>query len=588
MYNLTTLLCAFVLLFSVQYVSSQSFEEMNIPDVTTTLSASRSANFIDVNGDGWDDIFFSNGPYDSQDNMLYINEKDGGFDTITTDDIVSDNSRSDGTSFADVDNDGDLDAYVVTYGFGGSGNPNLFYRNDGEGSFTYEPDNALGLVNSYSEMGTWVDINNDQYLDMYFTNSYLNLHNSYFENQGDGSFLEINDLSITNDNLATRSVDWIDYDGDGDSDLFLTNENNAKNSLFRNDGPNNFVQIDNLSIVQGFNNSAGSSWADVDNDGDFDLFVANWEGQDNQLFINNNGVFSEQVNSIIASGGGSSFGSSFGDMDNDGDLDLFVCNAYFTGQTKNFVYINDGQGNFSQDTSSDLANHTGNTFGCAFGDYDHDGWLDIILANTFSENQANSLFHNTGEGNNWVKLICKGTTSNFSAVGAKVRVRSTISGEEVWQTRKITASSGYCSQNSYTVHVGLGDASNIDEIEILWPSGLTENFNDIAINEMYIIIEEGGITLNSGNAVKQEKIRTYPNPVQSNFMLEGELSNSNSEVSLSIFNLQGKEVKRIKSIFLNGKYVKELIDISNLNSGIYLFAMKNGKKLLHTGKIIKE
>ncbi len=588
MYKLTTLLSAFVLLFSMQYVSSQSFEETNIPDLTTTLSASRSANFIDVNGDGWDDIFFSNGPYGSQDNMLYINEKDGSFDTITTDDIVSDNSRSDGTSFADVDNDGDLDAYVVTYGFGGSGNPNLFYRNDGDGSFTYEPDNALGLVNSYSEMGTWVDINNDQYLDMYFTNSYLNLNNSYFENQGDGSFLEIDNLSITDDNLATRSVDWIDYDNDGDSDLFLTNENNAKNSLFRNDGPDNFVQIDDISIVEGNNNSAGSSWADVDNDGDFDLFVANWEGQNNQLFINNGGVFTEQLSSIIASGGGSSFGSSFGDMDNDGDLDLFVCNAYFTGQTKNFVYINDGQGNFSQDNSSDLANHAGNTFGCAFGDYDHDGWLDIILANTFSENQANSLFHNTGEGNNWVKLICKGTISNFSAVGAKVRLRSTINGEEVWQTRKITASSGYCSQNSYTVHVGLGDANNIDEIEVQWPSGLTENFDDIAINKMYVIIEEGGITLSSGNAVKQEKIRTYPNPVQSNFMLEGELSNSISEISLSIFNLQGKEVKTIKSISLDGNYVKESIDVSDLNSGIYLYSLRNGKKQLYAGKIIKE
>ncbi len=587
MYKITPFLSAFVLLFSMQYGFSQSFEATNIPDVTTTLSASRSANFIDVNGDGWDDIFISNGPYGSQDNMLYINNKNGTFTTISSDDIVSDNSRSDGTSFADVDNDGDLDAYVVTYGFGGTGNLNLFYRNNGDGSFTYEPANALGLVFSYSEMGTWVDINNDQYLDMYFTNSYLDLGNSYFENQGDGTFLEIDNLSITNENLATRSVDWIDYDNDGDSDLFLTNENSSTNSLFRNDGPNNFVQMDGISIVLDFKNSAGSSWADVDNDGDFDLFVANWEGQNNQLFINNDGVFTEQNGSIIASGGGSSFGSSFGDMDNDGDMDLFVCNAYFTGQTTNFVYINDGQGNFTQDTSSALANHAGYTFGCAFGDYDHDGWLDLILANTLDENQANSLFHNTGEGNNWVKMICKGSTSNFSAVGAKVRLRSTINGEEVWQTRKITASSGYCSQNSYTVHFGLGDAGSIDEIEVVWPSGLTESFNDIDINEMYVIIEEGGITLSTGDVNIKEKISTYPNPVQSSFMLEGELSIPFSEVSLSIFNLQGKEVKTIKSIPLNGKYIKESINISDLNSGIYLYSLRNGKKQLFTGKILK-
>ena len=588
MFQITPLLSVFILLISIPFGYSQSFEATNFPDLTTTESASRSANFIDVNGDGWDDIFFSNGPYGSQNNMLYINNKNGSFTTVTTDPIVLDNSRSDGTSFADVDNDGDLDAYIVTFGFGGTGNLNLFYRNNGDGTFTYEPANALGLVFSYSEMGTWVDINNDQYLDMYFTNSYLDLHNSYFENQGDGSFLEIDNLSITNESLASRSVDWIDYDSDGDFDLFLTNESNAKNSLFRNDGPNNFVQIDDVSIVEDFKNSAGSSWADVDNDGDFDLFVANWEGQNNQLFINNGGVFTEQVGSIIASGGGSSFGSSFGDIDNDGDIDLFVCNAYFTGQTKNFVYINDGQGNFSQDTSSALANHTGYTFGCAFGDYDHDGWLDVILANTFSENQTNSLFHNTGEGNNWVELLCKGTASNFSAVGATIRVKSTINGDEVWQTRKITASSGYCSQNSYTVHIGLGNASIIEEIEVVWPSGLTENFFDIATNELYVIIEDGGIILSTGNIAKQENIRTYPNPVQSNFILEGELSNSFSEVSLSIFNLQGKEVKSIEAIQLNGKHIKETVTISDLNSGVYIYSLKNGKSQLFNGKLIKE
>ena len=588
MCKITSFLTAFILLFSLQYVNSQSFEATSFPDITTTESASRSANFIDVNGDGWDDIFFSNGPYGSQNNMLYINNKNGTFTTVTADDIVLDNSRSDGTSFADVDNDGDLDAYVVTFGFGGAGNLNLFYRNNGDGSFTYEPANALGLVFSYSEMGTWVDINNDQYLDMYFTNSYLDLHNSYFENQGDGTFLEIDNLSITNENLASRSVDWIDYDSDGDSDLFLTNESNAKNSLFRNDGPNNFVQVDDVSIVNDFKNSAGSSWADVDNDGDFDLFVANWEGQNNQLFINNDGVFTEQGGSIIASGGGSSFGSSFGDIDNDGDEDLFVCNAYFSGQTKNFLYINDGEGNFSQDTSSALANHIGYTFGCAFGDYDHDGWLDVILANTLDENQSNSLFHNTGEGNNWVELICKGTTSNFSAVGAKVRVRSTINGNEIWQTRKITASSGYCSQNSYTIHVGLGDANIIDEIEVVWPSGLTENFTDIDINELYVIVEGGGITLGTGNSFLQEKLNTYPNPVKSNFILEGELSLPFSEVSLTIFNLQGKEVLHVEEIQLKGNTLKEEINISMLNSGMYVYSLRNGKSQLFNGKLIKE
>src|SRR5690606_15877280 len=234
-------------------------------------------------------------------------------------------------------------------------------------------------------------------------------------------FTAVSNLPITNEFLATRSVDWVDYDNDGDCDLFLTNENNTANSLFRNDGPNNFTKITNLSIVSDSKSSSGSSWADIDNDGDYDLFIANWNNQNNQLFRNDNGVFTEITSSVIASGGGNSFGSAFADIDNDGDLDLFVCNAFSNTQTNNFVYINDGNGNFTQDTTSDLALHSGWTFGCAFGDYNNDGWLDLILANTLNENQNNSLFKNTGTGNNWIKINCKGTVSNTSAVGTKVR-----------------------------------------------------------------------------------------------------------------------------------------------------------------------
>src|SRR5690554_2891862 len=126
------------LIFFTENIKAQSFEETTFEGLTTTPSASRSANFIDVNGDGWDDIFFTNGPASGQNNMLYINNGDGTFTTVTDDDIVLDNDRSDGASFADIDNDGDLDAVVVTYGRNGTGKKNYFYRNTGDGTFEYE------------------------------------------------------------------------------------------------------------------------------------------------------------------------------------------------------------------------------------------------------------------------------------------------------------------------------------------------------------------------------------------------------------------------------------------------------------------
>lgn len=563
---------------------AQSFEEVFLPDISTTSSASRSANFIDVNGDGWDDLFITNGPFGGQNNMLYLNNQDNTFTTVISDAIVNDNDRSDGASFADADNDGDLDAFVVTFGASGQGKKNYFYRNNGDGSFTYEPTIAMGLPLTYSEMANWIDVNNDQNLDLYFTNSFQNLTNQYFENLGDGSFQAVNNLSITDENLPSRSIDWIDYDGDGDNDLFITNEENEKNSLFRNDGANNFTQITNLDIVQDIRSSVGSSWADIDNDGDFDLFITNYatNGQANQLYINDNGSFTENVGSVIASVNTNSFGSSFGDVDNDGDLDLLVCNAYLGSQTTNFLYINNGAGSFSLDMTSDLAVHQGWTFGCAFGDYDNDGWLDVLLANNLNDNQTNSLFHNTGTGNNWVKLNLVGTQSNYSAVGAKIRLRSIINADETWQTRNIAATSGYCSQNSYSVHFGLGNASIIDQIEVLWPSGLIETFTDIDVNRIYSIIEGDGVLGTNNDTLSEIKI--FPNPVKNMLTISSTELNSHARVNFELYSINGRLIKEE----ILAEKTNNSFDLSKLDSGIYLYILKSKNKNIHSGRLIKE
>jgi len=576
-----------LLIFLISVSSfGQSYEETNFQDITTIPSASRSANFIDVNSDGWDDLFITNGPASGADNMLYINNQNGTFTTVTNDDITSDNDRSDGASFADVDNDGDLDAFVVTFGASGVGKKNYFYRNNGDGSFNYEPNIAMGIPLTYSEMATWVDINNDQNLDLYFTNSFGSLRNLYFENNGDGSFEQITNLEITDNLLPSRSVDWIDYDGDGDSDLFVTNESNQTNSLFRNDGPDNFTQITNLAIVQDNNGSAGSSWADIDNDGDFDLFVANYDsnGQSNQLYFNTNGTFAEDTGSVIASPSTNSFGSTFGDVDNDGDLDLFVCNAYLAGQNTNFLYINNGFGDFTLDTSSDLANHQGWTFGAAFGDYDNDGWLDILLANNLDDDQSNSLYHNTGTGNNWVKLNLEGISSNSSAVGAVIRLTSVIDGNEVQQTRKIVGSSGYCGQNSYTIHFGLGDATAIDEIIVKWPAGTSESFSNLAINEIHPIVEGTGKLGSAEN--NRVDFSIYPNPAQDELTISSSKLLGIGNLTLYIFTTNGSLVKEF--------YIEAALEdrsltipLSSLSNGVYFFKLYHDKTDIGDGKFIK-
>lgn len=568
LFILSTLICSFKL-------NAQFFEQMNFPDITTTLSSSRSANFIDVNGDGWDDIFFTNGLSSGEKNMLYLNNGNGTFTTITDNDIVEHSIRAVGASFADVDNDGDLDGYVTTWGAGGQPKRNYFYRNNGNGTFNFEENVAPNLT--YSETATWIDVNHDQLLDLYITNSAHSLRNLYFENQGDGTFLQRTDLIITNENIPSRSVDWVDYDNDGDSDLFVTNEGNNKNTLYRNDGTNNFTQITDLEIVSQIRNSMGSSWADVDNDGDFDLIVTNWE-QANQLFINENGVFTEVEDSEIGEIGINSFGSTFGDIDNDGDLDLLILNSYNDNHFTNSLFINDGNGNFTKDTSSTLANFEGWTYSAAFGDYNNDGWLDVILANNQDESQVNAVFKNTGTGNNWIKIKCIGTNSNSSAIGAIVKVTAIINGNPVTQIRKVEANSGYASQNSLTTHFGLGNAAEIQEIQIKWPSGLVEIFSGLNINSINNLTEGTGTM--AVNEVHNSNFKVYPNPAKDTLFVEGKF-NSNSK--LELMNWEGERIQSF-DLELN---TKSKINISNFPNGIYFYKISENGKTVDSGKIIK-
>lgn len=570
-----TFILSVITLFLLSHSYGQSFEKMNFPDITNTFSSSRSANFIDVNGDGWDDIFFTNGLSTGEKNMLYLNNGNGTFTTITDDDIVEHSIRAVGASFADVDNDNDLDGFVVTWGSGGQPKRNYFYRNNGNSTFTFEPNVAPNLT--YSETATWIDINNDQLLDLYITNSAHSLRNLYFENQGDGTFIQKTDLIITNENIPSRSVDWVDYDNDGDSDLFVTNEGNNKNTLYRNDGPNTFTQVTDLAIVQDFRNSMGSSWADVDNDGDFDLVVMNF-AQANQLFINENEVFMEITNSEIAETGINSFGSTFGDIDNDGDLDLLVLNSYNDNHFTNSLFMNDGNGNFTKDTSSALANFEGWTYSAAFGDYNNDGWLDVILANNQNESQENAVFKNTGTGNNWLKIKCIGANSNKSAIGAIVKITAVINGNSITQTRKVEASSGYASQNSLTTHFGLGNAAKIQQIQIKWPSGLIENFPGLNVNSIYNLTEGKGTMVLS--EINKSELKVYPNPVKDALFIDGKF-NFNSK--LELINPEGKQIQ-IFDLKLNNK---AKINISNLSKGIYFYKILENGKLIDSGKIIK-
>ena len=284
---------------------------------------------------------------------------------------------------------------------------------------------------------------------------------------------------------------WADYDQDGDMDVFVPATNSGSNSLYRNDGNGNFVKMTNVGIAADNLNSVGSSWGDYDNDGDLDLFVANTSGQNNLLYNNQgNGTFQQVTTGIVVNDGGHSSGSNWIDLDNDGDLDLYVCNDQ---NDKNALYTNQGNGTFVKSVNPLSENH-GNSYAQAWADYDNDGDLDVLIGNHSGE--TNVFFENgRASCNSWACIKLEGTQSNASAIGAKVRVKATIYGNATWQMREISGQTGggASSQSTLRAMFGLGDAAQIDSLIIEWPSGSTEYFVNQSINTCHDVVEQSGV-----------------------------------------------------------------------------------------------
>ena len=177
-------------------------------------------------------------------------------------------------------------------------------------------------------------------------------------------------------------------------------------------------------------------------------------------------------------------GCTWGDYDNDGYIDLFVSNA--SGQ-RNFLYRNSGGGSFEKITAGNIVSDGGDSIGCAWGDYDNDGFLDLFVANRSGQN--NFLYHNDGNGNHWLRIKCVGTVSNRAAIGSKIRIKATLAGTERWQLRQVSGGDGENNSDSLMAQFGLGDAIVVDIVRVEWPSGAVQEFRNAAVNQTLTVTE---------------------------------------------------------------------------------------------------
>ncbi len=451
---------------------------LNDPSVSET-EYTRGPGWGDYNGDEFVDLVV---PANFVDNLLYQNVGNGSFLADTISAVDDEGSISNAPAWGDMDNDGDLDLFICHE----NGN-NFLYKNVG-GVLSKVTTGPIVSGSGVSLAASWVDYNNDGHLDLFVANGFSNNVNWLYTNLGGGVFQQSFLGAITSDNTDTRGLSWCDYDNDGLVDLFLANGSSSSskpNKLYHNEGNGVFVNVDTSIVVTDAGRSISASWGDYNNDGFPDLFVSNWN-QTHKLYSNNgDGTFSNDSVPHLTTRVSPGSGSAWGDFDNDGLLDLLVANGPSGSSDSNFLYRNLGGGNFALITGEAVANDMGSSRGVAWADVNNDGFLDLFVANRLNQNDF--LYMNNGNQNSWVNFRCEGILSNKSGYGTKVWIKG--NGLNFWQRGEVLGQSGHRAMNSLNIEFGLGGSKKIDSLRVEWPLGQVCTWTNIAANRFYVVHE---------------------------------------------------------------------------------------------------
>jgi hypothetical protein len=496
--------------------------------------------FFDYDNDGWVDVFLVDGGSIGNGavaaggrHRLYRNRGGGRFEDVTAKSgIAHGPSYGMGACAADYDNDGWTDLFIT--GVGSS----TLYHNNGNGTFTDVSAKAGIGSGSFGASCAWADVDRDGYVDVFVTNyvdaradnnvfcgvptssgrtychplNFAPLPSVLYHNNGNGTFTDISaKAGIAGHRASGLGVVIGDYDDDGWPDIFVANDS-MPNFLYHNEGGGVFKEIGLLSgiaVASDGNPRAGMGidLADYDGDGRLDLFVTNHELEAHTLFRNlGHGLFTDVTSQ---SGVGLQtlpyvgFGTVFFDYDNDGHLDLAIANGHVLDNSGHYrpgakteqrklLFRNDG-GRFKEigrDAGPGFAiEKIGRSLAAA--DIDNDGDLDLLFTN--NGDTVDLLRNMTGRENNALLVRLVGTRSNRSAVGARLLLTT----GQVTQAREVKAGSSYLGQNDLRQHFGLGRATEVDRLEIRWPSGQVEVVANLAANQILTIIEGKGVASRS-------------------------------------------------------------------------------------------
>ncbi len=430
---------------------------------------------VDYDNDGDEDIYVT-----VQDegvgNKLYQNDGMGHFVDVAPDLGIANEGIGLASVWGDIDNDGDKDLYV-----GNRYGPDYLYRNDVD---TFVDVSFLsGIYNPERPRSVnMADVDNDGDLDIYVSN--LLSENILFRNMGDNLFLNATNTSGALDpNISMGSI-FFDYDNDNDQDLYLTHDAGQTFIFYENDGTGAFSNVASLIGTDLETQGMGVDFADFNLDGHFDIYVSNL--YPNSLLLNNgDGTYTDISESAGIEDWGMGWSVVCFDYDNDGYQDIYIANeSNIPPMRNNILYRNNGDNTFSDVSAGTVIGSPNASTGAAYGDFNNDGRLDMVIANKYQI--GNQIFLNEDDSdNNWLRLKTVGTISNRDGVGA----RATLYVDDKVYMDEVTLGSGYASQNSLILHFGLGQADEVDLLTVRWPSGIIDSLENVSPNQLLTIIE---------------------------------------------------------------------------------------------------
>lgn len=569
-------------------VSTDSFGQMQFSEITKEagidhyyLSVNEiggGAAFFDMDNDGDEDLWISGG---MNWDKLYENDGTGHFTDISWEAglPITKNYVTTGVITGDLDNDGFKDVLLLTH----IGFPNVLLRNNGDKTFTNVTlSSGLGAFDAYNVSAALGDINLDGYLDIYAAH-YIDRpallynatrdtvlgfqhkchSNKLFINNGDWTFTEKTSQYNADDTGCALAAAFTDYDQDHDPDIMLSNDFGtwvAPNALLQNQYPD--TTLLNVSKSTGMDieiYGMGIAIGDYDNDLDLDYYLTNL-GRNVLLQNQGNGNFIDysteagvedtyEKDGLFAVG----WGTVFADFDNDSDLDLYTVNGHVSAapfirngkKNTNRLFENDGNGYFHQVVLPESLQSYQRGRGLACADIDQDGDIDCLVVNvnrqaTPDTIQKVQLFRNELQNNNnWISIALNSSSYNRDGIGSTIFIEAN---ERKYMQEANGGYGTHASQHSRIVHFGLGPATKIDSLIIVWPGGKRQVHSNISANQ-FLTIREGALATSANTLLEPEMIdlTCFPNPFSHQIKIEYQVPSSDW-ADLSIFDALGRRV----------------------------------------------